>query len=270
MAFKAIDPIDYLVRSMSGLSTLPRYSIRVRSNGVTKQFGGRQFATLGKLLADQLTTHASVNSQSRVLEIGCGCGRTAYALAATLDYGNFVGMDVEKVSLRSCQKSRVFSRKGFRFDYLDVQNDEYNPAGKNEASTYIFSYDNRSFDAIFLVSVFTHMLTDDVEHYIDEISRMLRPGGTCMITAFLMDKGRESDILSFPLKSGEHYYFNEAMPEVAIGYSLGFLERNFTENGVTLSQEPLWGDWRGMPDVESATGFSQDILFFRKPEHLKT
>ena len=265
-----IDPVDYLVRLFSGFSALPRYSIRVRSNGVTKQFGGRRFACLGKLLAGQLTTHATMNSQSRVLEIGCGCGRTAYALAEYLDYENFVGMDIEKASLRSCQENRVFARKGFRFDYLDIQNDEYNPAGENKASTYIFPYDTGSYDVIFLVSVFTHMLTDDVEHYIAEISRMLRPGGTCMISAFLMDKGRETDNMSFPLKSGEHYYYNEAMPEVAIGYCLGFFDKHFTANGLTLSQEPLWGDWRGVADVDSVTGFSQDMLFFEKPERLKT
>ena len=264
LIFKAIDPFDYLVRQVLGLSALPIYSVRVRSNGVTQQFGGRRFAALGHLLADLLVTHAALGRQSQVLEIGCGCGRTAYALAEKLDYLDFTGMDIEKTSLQSCQNSTVLARNGFHFDYLDVQNDEYNPEGKSEASTYIFPYDANSRDVIFLVSVFTHMLTVDVENYIAEISRMLRPGGVCMVTVFLMDEGRETDNMSFPLKSGEHYYYNEAMPEVAVGYDLVFLNEQFLKNGLTPKRAPLWGRWRSNPGDDSAQGFSQDILFFEK------
>ena len=41
-------------------------------------------------------------------------------------------------------------------------------------------------DVAFLTSVFTHMLPEDVEHYLDELARVLKPGGRTLITWFLL------------------------------------------------------------------------------------
>jgi len=265
LVFHTMDPIDYIVRSARGLSDLPPYSIRVRSNGVTKQFGGRNFFVFGNLLADLLKEYASLNNESKVLEIGCGCGRTAFALSKILNDGNYIGMDIEKIALQSCKERPIFVRKNFCFDYLDVQNNEYNPEGKYRADTYKFPYDDDKFDVIFLVSVFTHMLTDDVKNYINEISRMLKPGGTCMVTTFLMDKGRETKGLSFPHNEKNHYYYDQSLPEVAVGYYLDFYVNQFASSGMRQVHEPLWGSWGSNSDFVSSSGFGQDILFFSKP-----
>ena len=47
---------------------------------------------------------------------------------------------------------------------------------------------DNSFDLVFLTSVFTHMFAGDVENYLSEISRVLKPGGKCLITWFLLDE----------------------------------------------------------------------------------
>jgi len=264
LIIKAISPIDYIVRSLHGISYLPPYSIRVRSNGVTKQFGGQNFYRYGNQLANHLQTYAFLNNESKVLEIGCGCGRTAFALSNILDKGNFIGMDIERVSLESCKNQPAFIKKGFRFDFFDVHNDEYNPDGKERANTYKFPYDDNAFDVIFLVSVFTHMLTDEVKNYIVEISRMLKPGGICMVTSFLMDKGRETSSFSFIYNEQDHYFYKKSMPEVAIGYYFDFFRINFESCGLKPIHEVLWGSWRNSPEVISSSGFSQDIIFLSK------
>lgn len=262
--FRAIDPIDYVVRRRRGLGDLPPYSIRIRSNGIRNQFGGKNFHRFGHRLAEHLKAFASLKSDSKVLEIGCGCGRTAIALTDTLDDGNYVGMDIERISLKFCARNPLLSRKKFRFDLLDIQNDEYNPRGLHRADNYRFPYPADSFDVIFLASVFTHMLSSDVSNYIAEISRMLRPGGSCMLTLFLMDKGRHFDTFSFPHRSDDHYYYNVAMPEVAIGYFSDFYVSRFAAGGMRPSCDILWGSWRNSEQVVSTSGFAQDILFFRK------
>jgi SAM-dependent methyltransferase len=264
MLFKILDPIDYAVRKLNGLSYLPLYSIRVRSNGISHQFGGRTFYRFGCQLAEHLKMYASLNRQSRVLEIGCGCGRTAFALSAILDDGGFDGLDIEKKSIASCQQNKLFCRKKFRFHFLDVQNNEYNPTGSSRADSYKFPYADNEFDVIFLVSVFTHMLTNDVENYIAEISRMLKPGGVCMLTTFLMDKGRQSKGMSFPYKEMDHYFFDRVLPEVAVGYSAKFFITHFSSQGLVQIHDVLWGSWRNSSQVLSTSGFSQDILFFQK------
>lgn len=264
LAFKVINPMDYVIRSVYGLSDLPPYSIRVRSNGVTNQLGGKNFYKFGNQLAEHLKKYAHLNSQSRVLEIGCGCGRTGFALSRILDNGNFFGMDIEKKSLESCRKNPLFLRKRFHFDYMDVQNDEYNPTGAYRADLYKFPYGTNEFDVIFLVSVFTHMLTNDVKNYIAEISRMLKPGGVCMVTAFFMDKGRQTHGISFPHNEQNHYFFNQAMPEVAVGYFSEFYTTQFASHGLKQVHDILWGSWRNVKEVVSTSGFAQDIIFFIK------
>ena len=262
--FKILDPIDFAVRKLNGLSYLPLYSIRVRSNGISRQFGGRNFYRFGLQLAEHLKTYANLNHQSRVLEVGCGCGRTAFALSAVLDNGGFDGLDIEKKSIESCQKNKLFNRKKFQFQFQDVQNNEYNPTGTSRADSYRFPYADNQFDVIFLVSVFTHMLTNDVKNYIAEISRMLKPGGVCMLTTFLMDKGRQSKAMSFPYKEMDHYFYNQTLPEAAVGYVSEFYITHFSSHGLVQIHDVLWGSWRNSSQVVSTSGFPQDIVFFQK------
>jgi SAM-dependent methyltransferase len=127
MGLRALDPLDHAVRSTRGFSHLPPFSVRVRSNGITKQFGGRNFDHYGRILAGLLQDNAALVSTSDVLEIGCGCGRTALALARILENGHYTGIDIERVSLEACRKNPLLRQKEFRFDLLDVQNNEYNP-----------------------------------------------------------------------------------------------------------------------------------------------
>lgn len=263
---KFIDPVDYLVRLTRGTTHLPRYSIRVRSNGFTNQFGGKNFRRFGRIIFRHLYENTDLSTESRILEIGCGCGRTAFALAEALGNCDYVGMDIEKVSLESSQRNRYLRAHGMRFDHLDIQNDEYNPKGQFSAHDYHFSYADRSMDVIFLVSVFTHMLTDDVRNYIREISRMLTPGGICMITTFLIDHGRQGANVSFPYKDKEHYFQHTSMPEIAVAYALGFYISEFESHGLTLKRSPIWGSWRGSASVQSNSEFGQDILVFAKPK----
>lgn len=264
LALKAVDPLDFAVRCAQGLGHLPAYAIRVRSNGVTRQFGGRRFAQYGRLLANLLVNHASLRRSASVLEIGCGCGRTALALSSELDDCRYVGMDIERLSLDACRKSRILQGKHFRFDYLDVRNEIYNPEGKCSAKVYRFPYDDNEFDVVFLVSVFTHMLTDDVRNYLEEIGRMLKPGCVCMISTFLMDRGKEGSGLRFPYVSQDHHFGNHEMPEAAIGYCLEFYVEQCRSHGMRQLGDPLWGSWRNDASVESSSGFPQDILFFVK------
>lgn len=264
LAFKVVDPIDYLFRVRSGLPMLPPYSIRIRSLGTVKQFGGKRFHQFGRLLADILIKYASLNRHSIVLEIGCGCGRTCFALSKILDDGNYHGMDIEKTSLKSCQNNPIFIDKKFHFDYLNVQNDLYNTDGKYRADSYSFPFDQNEFDVIFLVSVFTHMLTDDVKNYIAEISRMLKPNGVCMITTYLMDHGTNSNGLCFPYSDKEHFFYKQDMPEVTIGYYLDFFTTQFALHGLKQVHDTLWGNWRNNQEVTSSSGYPQDILFFSK------
>jgi SAM-dependent methyltransferase len=260
---KILDPLDFLIRYTRGLHYLPKYSVRVRSNGINNQFGGKAFNSLGQTLVAILQTRAGLVKTSKVLEIGCGCGRSAFAMANIIAEGSYLGIDIDKPSINSCNENQYFIDKNFDFKFLDIKNDEYNPDGQYPANEYKFPYQNAEYDLVFLVSVFTHMLTDDVSNYISEISRVLKEDGICMVTTFLMDKGTKWDTFSFIMKEKEHYFFNQTIPEVAVGYDLNFYIDQFSEHDLKL-QAVEWGSWRKSDVVKSSSGFSQDIIFFKK------
>ena len=262
MALHTLDPLDWLIREIRDLEHLPRYSVRVRSNGVRRQFGGRRFAHFGQVIGRLLKEHAGLVSTSQVLEIGCGCGRTAIALAADLDDARYTGVDIEKVSLNACRENRYLAQKTFNFDHLDVQNDVYNPNGGASARYYNFPFSDAQFDIIFLTSVFTHMLSDDVANYIKEISRMLKKDGRCMLTTFLMDFGIEGKMVDFQHVHGRCRVYNSDFPEIAVGYYQDFFESEFGRYGLSLIEPPLLGPWRPDHDLSIGTEFPQDVLLF--------
>ena len=237
-ALHAIDPVDSLVRRINGQSFLPPYSVRARSAGIRPDIGGREFLQVGREIRGLLETHAGLTPASKTLEIGCGCGRNAFALAGLLENGNYTGMDIERVSLAEAKKSELLHRKRFSFDLLDVRNDAYNPQGTFTAAELVLPYQDRAFDVVFMVSVFTHMLTDEVKNYARQIARVLKPGGRCLFTAYLLD-GRATT--EFPFVSQQHSYANETVPEIAVAYRLDYLSRTFANHGMRLAAGPFWG-----------------------------
>ncbi len=260
----SLDPVDYLVRLPRGLAYLPKYSIRVRSNGVTGQFGGGRFARFGALIASYLQRYAGVTPSSRVLEIGCGCGRVAQGLVPLLEDGHYTGLDVERVALDAARSNRRLVGKAFRLEHLDVQNPEYNPGGRAPAESFRFPLESGSFDVVFLISVFTHMLDGGVRNYIGEIARLLAPGGRCLVSAFLMDHGVLGQGLEFTYRTEVYWSVQKEMPEKAVGYLLALFDEEFARLGMRRTEEPLWGTWRQGTPPDPKTDFAQDILVYRK------
>lgn len=132
--------------------------------GVGDEFLGH-FRTLGHL-----------EPSHRVLDVGCGIGRMARPLTACLDErGSYDGFDVDAAGVAWCVKIVTARFPRFRFRHRDVRSDRYNPRGRIPPAELRFPYGDGSFDFVFLTSVFTHMLPDDVDRYVREVSRVLDP-----------------------------------------------------------------------------------------------
>jgi ubiquinone/menaquinone biosynthesis C-methylase UbiE len=112
---------------------------------------------------------------------------------------------------------------------------QYNPRGKLTSSEYVFPYQDNYFDFALLTSVFTHMLADDMEHYLAEIARTLKVGGRCMISFFLlnadanelMGTGKSSINFEHPLASCT--VRNPNVPEDAVAYEESFIRQCFAK-----------------------------------------
>lgn len=130
----------------------------------------------GQLLSHFLTPDASV------LDIGCGCGRTARVLATHAYVREYTGFDVIEANILWCRNFIQPKDRQFRFLHYDLYSREYNPTGALQVRDFAFPCPDRSVSVTFAASVFTHLIEPDARHYLREIARVLAPGGTALLT----------------------------------------------------------------------------------------
>jgi SAM-dependent methyltransferase len=252
-----------MVRLFKGLGYLPKFSIRTRSIGISGHFGGVFFAQRGETLTKLLVDHAALKKDDVVFEIGCGSGCAAFALARRLDDGHYTGIDIDQPSINACLKNSIFMNKRFAFIRIDIRHPFYNPSGVLSANQYRMPCSDGGADIVFLISVFTHMLPDDVSGTIHEIGRILKPGGRCLFTTFLMDHGTDG-FIGFPIRLEKYCLNQERNPEKAVGYYQRFFEEQFGANHMTPVGNALLGHWRSATDPKSSISIGQDAMVFVK------
>ncbi len=198
-----------------------------------------------------------------VLDIGCGSGRTALPLAGYLNRdGRYAGFDIARKAIAWCTENISRSRPNFDFTVADVQRKRYNPTGKYKPSEFRFPYPDGSFDVVLVASEFTRLLPADVKHYVEEIVRVLKPGGRSLISFFLLNE--ESSALSNEGRGSitfEHEIQGVRManvddPEAAIAYPEAFVRNLYEECGLEVREPLHYGKWCGRADGMSG----QDVV----------
>jgi SAM-dependent methyltransferase len=227
------------------------------------------FEQSGTRLVNQLVELNGLRADSDVLDIGSGMGRLAVPLTRFLnDNGSYEGLDIVASGVEWCSANITTDYPAFRFTLADVYNREYNPSGHFPASEYRFPYSDDSFDLAVLFSVFTHMLVDDMENYVSEISRVLRPGGRCFATYFLInDESRElmksgASSLVFNHDFGNYWTVSKRTPELSVGYDEGYVRQLYHGKGLFSDLEVHFGGWCGREPLwspESGLG-DQDLV----------
>jgi len=213
------------------------------------------FKKLGKQYVRSFKEITNLHPDGKVLEIGCGMGRFAVALTKYLDSnGKYFGFDIVPYQIEYCQKNIEKRYSNFEFLIADICNKLYNKNGKYQASDYKFPFKDNTFDLIFLHSVFTHMILKDIQNYLKEISRMLKPGGYCCISYILLNK---KDGVKHPrdnkfTKKIEGYFIrNEKMPESAIAYDENDIRTIYKDNKLQIIEPTSYAG-------------SHDVIFARK------
>jgi SAM-dependent methyltransferase len=184
-----------------------------------------QLIQVGDELAGLLTS-SGLTDTSSVLDVGCGYGRLALGLLHSTDYrGPYLGFDIQSRSIDWCSSAITPVFPSMRFVHLDVRNDRYNRKGTIDPTSMSFPARSASIDACALISVFTHFYRPDIERYLSEIRRVLKPGGFAVITWFLFDDARlpaaTSSDATYPMVHvlDEHTrYTKEGDPLRAIAY----------------------------------------------------
>ncbi len=228
--------------------------------------GGGDFIKAGKRFLEFFIKYGKLESHHRVLDVGSGIGRMAIPLTAFLSKkGSYEGFDIIKTGVKWCRRNITTRYPAFRFQLVDLQNDLYRSEG-NKASDFRFPYPDQDFDFVFLTSVFTHMLPEEVENYMKEINRVLKPGGRCFATFFIfsLDSDQENLKPVFDFSVDKNYYrlMDAKVQSANVAYAVNYVTDSLGGKNGFKTEKVVEGWWKGFGESELAD--FQDIVIFQK------
>jgi len=237
MRLRALDARDRLA-GRSGRLVPPR----------RLQFVGEgDFVAIGDEFLSHLVALCGLRPEDRVLDVGCGIGRLARALAGYLSVdGAYAGLDVNAAGIEWCRR-RYAHFPQFRFVHADVRNARFNPGGAGAAVAYEFPFGDGSFDVAVLISVLTHLTADEALHYLGQVRRVLAPGGRMLATLFVVDDEAPAPALAFGPAADGMAVVDPALPEEAVAYESEWVLEALRAAGLDLVElHP--GRWTGRGD----------------------
>ncbi len=224
------------------------------------------FARSGEEMAAEIATLCGLAPDASVLDVGCSCGRLSRALAGYLSCkGRYEGFDTALALIEWCRQQLEPQLPNFHFSFADVRSGHRNPESLVAASTFHFPFDDNTIDLAIVSSVFTHMVPDEIEHYVAQVFRVLKANGRCFISVFLFDSEAEtavatgSTIFDFRHPIGPCLTFDRERPDEGLAarkeWFLKLLERSGFQIDLVRP-----GNWRRVRSYQ----ISQDHIVARK------
>jgi ubiquinone/menaquinone biosynthesis C-methylase UbiE len=131
---------------------------------------------------DKLIQRSGIKKGMSVLEVGCGSGAfTTFVARAVSEKGKVYALDIQPEMLKQLESKLA------KPENKDIKNIEV-----GEASAYELPFDNNSLDLVYMITVLPEI--PDKNKALQEIRRVLKPGGILAVTEFLPDP-------DYPLKS---------------------------------------------------------------------
>jgi len=158
---------------------------------VTGQFDAEAFYQNGVIgatcIQDILSRHGlELNSFAKMLDFGCGCGRVLRQWRS-LNGQEIYGIDYNPRLIDWCQLNLSFAQ--FAVNRTGI------PLG----------FPDGTFDFIYSISVFTHLTESSQRFWMDELMRVLRPGGHLLFTVHGLSRLDE-------LSTGDREMFEAGKP----------------------------------------------------------
>ncbi len=131
---------------------------------VTESLSVKEFMRIGEGVAEHIRLRLGygLSGGQRVLDFGCGCGRTLQWLVG--DGVELHGVDVDRDAIEWCRAHL----KGAHFAATSPE-----PP---------LPYPDEHFGAIYCLSVFTHLDERMQDLWLAELSRLLKPGGVLLLS----------------------------------------------------------------------------------------
>lgn len=207
------------------LDSLPEDEAMKRAIGAISD---SEFISSGDLQVQVLKVFGLKNHMT-IYDLGCGSGRTAFALERLGWEGIYFGHDIEP---------RLVA-------YLNKNSQKYKACVNEELAILA---GNNSVDIIFHWSVFTHLLLEEVYIYMKDIFRALKPGGLHIFSFLDLNEEKHfndvflSRIEAFTQKYGlEHNDLFLSKEQIKVmATKIGFNEINFESGEDGSIHSPFW------------------------------
>jgi ubiquinone/menaquinone biosynthesis C-methylase UbiE len=185
--------------------------------------GPLDFYLVGEEFLRYFIKYGGLNPTEKVLDVGSGIGQMAFELTSFLTTGTYEGFDTYLKGVEWCR--RIESKyPTFHFQHADIYHPIYNPKGTIRGTDFEFPYKDRSFDFIFLKSIFTHLQAEEILHYLHESWRVATPSARLFATFFL----------------------GPTHPDKwAVAHEEGKIMELYNETGWSIKRPILYGTWSG-------------------------
>jgi len=220
--------------------------------------GSHTFENIGRAHITHFKKFVGLSPDMAILDMGCGVGRDAFQLFDFLSpRGDYIGIDVTRDSIEWCRRNITPCHPNYVFVQFDAFSELYNPFGRQTSMDFTIPVPRGSIDRIVLTSVFTHMLEDEVLHYMREFHRVLKPDGLVYANFFLYSdqileaartSARTSWATEFKHQGNGMYGADPNHPRGAVAYSDEAMRRMIDASGLKLKRPYVKGWWSGLYD----------------------
>lgn len=229
--------------------------------------GRGDFAKQGQGYVDLFQSKGNLQPSDNFLDIGSGIGRVAIPLSKYLNKeAQYEGFDVVKLGVSWCQKNVSSKHPNFNFTFVDLLNDLYRANGE-DAAKYQFPYPANQFQFACSISVFTHMLPNEVKNYFEELHKVLSKGGKILATFFIINPETEQlmnqqNDFSFKHKKDNYYLMDEQVKGANVAFDETYLLSEIINPAHFKVTHKSYGFWSGRTKAECDD--FQDVLVLEK------
>lgn len=224
---------------------LPPALLRYR---VSESLSKTDFLNIGKGCAQHIEQQVAdlqmdLAAMERILDFGCGCGRTLRWLLERNAATQFYGVDVDREAITWCKQHLSNGT------FAECQPDPP------------LAFPSAHFDLVYCISVFTHLDERMQNLWLLELSRVLKPDGVLILTVHgkrAADAGHDQDVAAMLADSGFAHQRSRKLSGIVPGwYNTSWHSREYIVSKLRES----FGEVRY---VEVPDG-SQDLVVARVP-----
>lgn len=186
-----------------------------------------------------------VRPSDTVVDIGCGFGVMANELGPLLGpQGNYLGVDLHGPLVRWAQRHIAIHDRRFRFILA------HDSEGRGR-----LPISDGGADFVLAKSLFTHLTETPARLLLKEIARVLKPGRTALLTAFIYEAAHRP-VVAFPYPDPRSpvRWRVRSRPQAAVAFEQEFFAGLVTDAGLTV-QVFRPGFWPGSNKLNA-----QDVL----------